>query len=138
MGMMLSTAFVGHIGEKELAAMSLGALVANLTGYALIYGMMSAMDSLCAASFGARSFKRLGTIAQRAYMIGMIMAVGISIVWWNASALLRACGIESDTAFMSGMSISLIYMSIYYIYIYITIMVMCLILIYNCIVPSIT
>jgi MATE family, multidrug and toxin extrusion protein len=39
--------FVGHIGQLELAAAALGNMYLNVTGYSVVVGLLSAMDTLC-------------------------------------------------------------------------------------------
>ena len=46
---------VGHLGATELAAVSMGAMTANITGYATIQGIATALDTLCPQAFGAKN-----------------------------------------------------------------------------------
>ncbi len=54
---LVSILFVGHLGATELAAISLGSVYLNLTGHAILLGLMTAIDSLCAQAFGAQQYK---------------------------------------------------------------------------------
>lgn len=43
----ISMAFVGHIGKHELSAAVLGTSLFNVTGFSILIGLCSAMETLC-------------------------------------------------------------------------------------------
>ena len=45
---------VGKLGSNELAAISLSSMTANISGYAIIQGVSTCLDTLCAQSFGKK------------------------------------------------------------------------------------
>lgn len=66
---MISVMFVGHLGELPLAGASLATSLANVTGYSLLAGMATAMDTLCGQAYGARMYHRLGVYKQCAMVV---------------------------------------------------------------------
>ncbi|KAK3133961.1 hypothetical protein QOZ80_6AG0543300 [Eleusine coracana subsp. coracana] len=85
---MISVMFVGHLGELHLAGASLAASVANVTGFSLLFGMASALDTLCGQAFGARQYGLLGVYMQRAMLVLALACVPIAIVWANTGRIL--------------------------------------------------
>ena len=49
--------FVGHIGVMELGASALATMWVNITGLSIVYGGASALDSLAAQAYGAKSYQ---------------------------------------------------------------------------------
>ena len=45
---------VGRLGSTELAAVSLSSMTANISGYAMIQGVSTCLDTLCAQAFGRK------------------------------------------------------------------------------------
>lgn len=49
---------MGHSGHADdLAAISLGAIFTSITGFALLNGVLSAIDTLASIAFGAQDMK---------------------------------------------------------------------------------
>jgi len=83
---------VGRLGVEELDGLSLGIMTGNITGIALVAGLMTAMDTLASQAYGARNFKRVGLLAQRAAVICLTLSVPVVLLWWNIGAVLRRLG----------------------------------------------
>lgn len=69
--------FVGRLGKDELAATSLACLTANVTGWSVIQGLSSALDTLCPQAFGAGLKKVVGLHVQR--MAGLLICVSVVV-----------------------------------------------------------
>ncbi|WVZ58770.1 hypothetical protein U9M48_009001 [Paspalum notatum var. saurae] len=98
----VSVMFVGHLGELPLAGASLASSLANVTGFSLLYGMASALDTLCGQAFGARQYGRLGIYKQRAMLVLALTCVLIAAVWANAGKILVLIGQDPDIAAEAG------------------------------------
>jgi Na+-driven multidrug efflux pump len=62
--------FVGRLnGAKYIGAATLGTMMCNITGYSVMNGMGTALDSLLSQAYGAKSYNLVGLYAQRA-MVG--------------------------------------------------------------------
>lgn len=99
---LVSVMFVGHLGELPLAGASLASSLANVTGFSLLVGMASALDTLCGQAFGARQYGLLGLYKQRAMLVLALACVPIAAVWANAGRILILLGQDRDIAAEAG------------------------------------
>ena len=72
---------VGHIGATELAAVSMGAMTANITGYATIQGIATALDTLCPQAFGAKKYTTVGDYFQKRIALISLVMLPVVFVW---------------------------------------------------------
>ncbi|KAJ1295608.1 hypothetical protein BS78_01G235900 [Paspalum vaginatum] len=98
----VSVMFVGHLGELPLAGASLASSLANVTGFSLLYGMASALNTLCGQAFGARQYGLLGIYKQRAMLVLALASALIAAVWANAGKILLVIGQDHDIAAEAG------------------------------------
>ena len=63
------TVAIGRLGAPELAASSLANSVYTVTGLSLVMGLSSAMEPLCGQAYGAKEYKTLGDLLQRALLV---------------------------------------------------------------------
>ncbi|CDK24327.1 unnamed protein product [Kuraishia capsulata CBS 1993] len=73
---------VGHIGATELAAVTLGSMTANITGYALIQGLATSLDTFLPQAYGAKKYKLVGLVLQRCTALIMVCMLVICLSWW--------------------------------------------------------
>ncbi|KAG0517695.1 hypothetical protein BDA96_09G111400 [Sorghum bicolor] len=99
---MASVMFVGHLGELPLAGASLATSLANVTGYSLLTGMATALDTLCGQAFGARQHRLLGVYKQRAMVVLGLACVPIALVWACAGRILLFLGQDPQIAAEAG------------------------------------
>ncbi|CAL4924541.1 unnamed protein product [Urochloa decumbens] len=99
---MASVMFVGQLGELPLAGASLATSLANVTGYSLLTGMATALDTLCGQAFGARQHHLLGVYKQRAMVVLGVACVPIALVWACAGRILLALGQDPEIAAEAG------------------------------------
>jgi MATE family multidrug resistance protein len=74
----VSLAFVGRLGADELGAAGLGVMFANVTGFSVSSGLLTASDTLCSQAYGAGNKKRVGIILQRSLVILVCSSLFIS------------------------------------------------------------
>lgn len=79
---------VGHLGKNELSAVSLAAMVANITGYGIVQGIATSLDTLAAQSYGRNDYEMVGIYTQRCFFIMALVLFPIFFVWCNAKSLL--------------------------------------------------
>uniref|UniRef100_A0A453T3X2 Protein DETOXIFICATION n=1 Tax=Aegilops tauschii subsp. strangulata TaxID=200361 RepID=A0A453T3X2_AEGTS len=99
---LVSVMFVGHLGELPLAGASLATSLANVTGFSLLVGMSSALDTLCGQAFGARQYHLLGLYKQRAMVVLALACVPIALVWANTAQILLLLGQDAAIAAEAG------------------------------------
>lgn len=93
---------VGHIGKNELGAVSLGAMTANITGYAIYHGLSTALDTLCAQAYGSGRKTMVGLYLQRMVLFLWAITVPIAVVWFFGEAILRKIVPEDEIAVLAG------------------------------------
>lgn len=90
-------------GHKELAASALGSMVSSVTAFSITYGASSALDTLCSQAWtGARDKTLLGIYLQRAILILGVIYIPITILWLNATPLLRFLKQDPEIASYAG------------------------------------
>lgn len=72
---------VGHLGAIELAAVSMGSMTANITGYATIQGISTALDTLCPQAFGAKKYHLVGEYMQKCIALLFVVMLPVLFVW---------------------------------------------------------
>ncbi|GMP38063.1 hypothetical protein CsSME_00009468 [Camellia sinensis var. sinensis] len=71
----VTAAFVGHLGDVELAAVSIVQNVIEGFVYGVMLGMGSALETLCGQAVGAGQFNMLGIYLQRSWIITIVTAL---------------------------------------------------------------
>ncbi|XP_002526207.3 protein DETOXIFICATION 16-like [Ricinus communis] len=84
----ISVMFVGHLGELSLAGASMATSFASVTGFSLLRGMGSALDTLCGQSYGAKQYHMLGIHLQRAMIVLLFVSISLAFIWANAGEIL--------------------------------------------------
>uniref|UniRef100_A0A0D9XIS2 Protein DETOXIFICATION n=1 Tax=Leersia perrieri TaxID=77586 RepID=A0A0D9XIS2_9ORYZ len=98
----LSVMFVGHLGELQLAGVSLAASLTNVTGFSLLFGMASALDTLNGQAYGARQHGMLGVDVQRGMVVLAVACVPVALLWASAGEILLLFGQDPDIAAEAG------------------------------------
>ncbi|CAH8363017.1 unnamed protein product [Eruca vesicaria subsp. sativa] len=76
-----STMIVGHKSEISLAGIALASSIANVTGFSLLSGLASALETLCGQAFGARQYEKLGSYTFTSIVSLLIICFPISLLW---------------------------------------------------------
>ncbi|KAL0422713.1 UNVERIFIED_CONTAM: protein DETOXIFICATION 33 [Sesamum latifolium] len=71
----VTVAFVGHLGELELAAVSVVQNVVEGFVFGIMLGMGSALETLCGQAVGAGQYEMLGVYLQRSFIITTVTAL---------------------------------------------------------------
>ncbi|XP_048334647.2 protein DETOXIFICATION 27 isoform X2 [Ziziphus jujuba] len=98
----ISQAFAGHLGDLELAAMSIASNVILGFDIGLMLGMASALETLCGQAFGAKKYYMLGVYMQRSWIVLILCAVVLLPILILATPILKLLGQPSDVAELSG------------------------------------
>lgn len=71
----------GNLGTLELAAVSVGSLTTSMTGYAIIQGIIEALDTLCPQAFGAKKYHPVGSYVQKCVAMNFAIMLPILFIW---------------------------------------------------------
>ena len=72
---------VGRLGSKELGAVSLSSMTANISGYAIVQGVSTCLDTLCAQAFGRKDYTTVGLYFVRCTYLLALLYIPIFILW---------------------------------------------------------
>ncbi|KZV46522.1 MATE efflux family protein 6-like [Dorcoceras hygrometricum] len=64
--------------------------------------MVSALDTLCGQSFGAKQYHMLGIHMQRAMFVVLLVCIPLAIIWTNTTSILTALGQDPDISKEAG------------------------------------
>ncbi|XP_056167932.1 protein DETOXIFICATION 27-like [Syzygium oleosum] len=98
----ITQAFSGHLGEVELAAMSIANTVILGFNFGLLLGMASALETLCGQAFGAKRYQMLGIYMQRSCIVLFLCCFLLLPIYIFTTPLLQLLGQADDVAEMSG------------------------------------
>nr|XP_019703244.1 protein DETOXIFICATION 16 [Elaeis guineensis] len=98
----ISVMFVGHLGELALAGASMAISFAGVTGFSVLMGFGSTLDTLCGQSFGAKQYNMLGIHMQRAMLVVTLLSVPIAIIWAYTTQILMACAQDPEISMEAG------------------------------------
>jgi multidrug resistance protein, MATE family len=93
-----TTAFLGRLGELELAAGTLGFTFANVTGFSVLNGLCGAMEPICGQAFGAKNYRLLHKTLLMATILLLVASIPISLLWLNVDKILIHFGQQREIA----------------------------------------
>ncbi|KAG5022165.1 hypothetical protein JHK85_018507 [Glycine max] len=94
----ISLVFVGHLDELLLASTSLATSFVNATGFNVLMGMSSALDTFCGQAYGAKQFHMLGVHTQGAMLVLTLVTIPLSIIWVFLGPILVALHQDKEIA----------------------------------------
>ncbi|GMN52146.1 hypothetical protein TIFTF001_021285 [Ficus carica] len=98
----ISVMFVGHLGELALAGASMATSFASVTGFSLLIGMGSALETFCGQSYGAKQYHMLGIHLQRATLVLLLVSIPLAFIWANAGQILVFLGQDPEISAEAG------------------------------------
>ncbi|CAN1768087.1 Protein DETOXIFICATION 16 [Linum perenne] len=110
---LISVMFVGHLGELSLSSASIATSFASATGFTLLLGMASALDTLCGQAYGAKQYHMMSIHTQRAILVLLLATIPLSIIWANTSPILIALGQQQDISLAAGSYVQFMIPSIF-------------------------
>ncbi|XP_037463112.1 protein DETOXIFICATION 16-like [Triticum dicoccoides] len=99
---MISVMFVGHLGELALSSASIATSFAGVTGFSLLSGMSSSLDTLCGQAFGAKQHHLLGIYKQRAILVLTPVSAVVAVIWGYTGQILLLFGQDPEIAMEAG------------------------------------
>ncbi|CCF60122.1 hypothetical protein KAFR_0J00540 [Kazachstania africana CBS 2517] len=94
---------VSHLGTKELGAVTLGSMTANIMGLAAIQGLCTCLDTLCSQAYGAKNYRLVGILVQRCAVITILAFLPVMYIWWSWSEFLLSAMIpEKELCYLAS------------------------------------
>lgn len=100
----ITQAFAGHLGDLELAGISIANNVIVGFDFGLLLGMASALETLCGQAFGAKKYYMLGVYMQRSWIVLSVCCVFLLPIYLFATPVLKLLGQPTDVAELSGIA----------------------------------
>ncbi|KAJ6184561.1 hypothetical protein N7519_005862 [Penicillium mononematosum] len=96
---------VGHLGKREIGAVSLANMTAQITGYFVFQGLATCLDTLCPQAYGSGNLTLVGLHVQRLTLFMLVLTIPIGAIWWNADQifLLILPSEAQETALLAGL-----------------------------------
>lgn len=99
---------LGHLGTKELGAVSLASMTASITGYAVYQGLATSLDTLCAQAFGSGKRMLVGLQMQKMVLFLWTVTIPIALVWFFADVILMRIVPEKEVASLAGLYLKVV------------------------------
>ncbi|KAG5621214.1 hypothetical protein H5410_006432 [Solanum commersonii] len=93
---------LGHLGELSLSSASIATSLCNVTGYSVLFGMSSALETLCGQAYGARQYRKVGTFSYSAIICLFLVCIPVSVLWIFTDKLLILMGQDPSIATEAG------------------------------------
>ncbi|KAG8639182.1 protein DETOXIFICATION 16 isoform X2 [Manihot esculenta] len=98
----ISVMFVGHLGELALSSASMASSFGSVTGFSVLLGMGSALETLCGQAYGAKQYHMLGIHTQRAMLTLLALSIPLAIIWFYTSTILIFVGQDHEISTGAG------------------------------------
>ncbi|XP_031474351.1 protein DETOXIFICATION 16-like isoform X1 [Nymphaea colorata] len=99
---MTSVMFVGHLGQLALSGASMATSFITVTGFSVVLGLATALDTLCGQAYGAKQYHMLGVYMQRSVFILSIVSIPLAFLWAYTEKILLAFGQDDDISREAG------------------------------------
>uniref|UniRef100_A0A2P2ILT3 Protein DETOXIFICATION Multidrug and toxic compound extrusion protein n=1 Tax=Rhizophora mucronata TaxID=61149 RepID=A0A2P2ILT3_RHIMU len=98
----VTQAFAGHLGDLNLAAISIATTVIISISFGFLLGMASALETLCGQAFGAKQYSMLGIYLQRSWIVLVLCSILLLPMFLFATPLLKLIGQSTEVAEQTG------------------------------------
>ncbi|GLU16121.1 hypothetical protein SLE2022_325710 [Rubroshorea leprosula] len=99
----ITQAFAGHLGDLNLAAISIVTTVIISITFGFLLGMASALETLCGQAYGAKQYHMLGIYLQRSWIVLFVSSILLVPLFVFAAPILKLIGLSTDLAEQTGL-----------------------------------
>ncbi|XWS53591.1 hypothetical protein CRYUN_Cryun10bG0014500 [Craigia yunnanensis] len=93
---MISVVCMGRLGSLELAGGALAIGFTNISGYSVLSGLATGMESLCSQAFGSRNLSVASLTLQRTILMLLLASIPIGLIWFNLESLMLSINQNPD------------------------------------------
>ncbi|XP_021747955.1 protein DETOXIFICATION 12-like [Chenopodium quinoa] len=98
----ISMMMVGHLGELSLASTAIAVSLCGVTGFSLLLGMASALETISGQAYGAQQYKKLGTQTYTAIFSLTLVCIPLSVLWIYMGEVLIFVGQDPSISHEAG------------------------------------
>ncbi|KAG6391652.1 hypothetical protein SASPL_149409 [Salvia splendens] len=98
----ISLMMVGHLGELALSSTAIAISFTGVTGFSVILGMASALETTSGQAFGAQQYERVGTQTYTAIVSLLFVCIPLSLLWIYMMDLLKLAGQDPQISHEAG------------------------------------
>ncbi|KAL5186487.1 Protein DETOXIFICATION 56 [Glycine soja] len=102
----ITTAFLGHLGELNLAGGALGFSFANVSGFAVLNGLSGAMEPICGQAHGAKNVRLLHKTLLMTTLLLLLVTLPLSFLWLNVDKILILFGQQQEISIVAKTYVS--------------------------------
>ncbi|KAJ0094983.1 hypothetical protein Patl1_15207 [Pistacia atlantica] len=77
----IAVMMVGHLGELYLSSTAIAISFCAVTGFSLVFGMSTALETLNGQAYGAQQYQKLGTQTYTALFCLILVCFPLSLMW---------------------------------------------------------
>ncbi|XP_020105374.1 protein DETOXIFICATION 14-like isoform X1 [Ananas comosus] len=98
----VSNMMVGHLGQLSLSSAAIATSLTGVTGFSLLLGMASGLETLCGQAYGAQQYRILGIHTYRAIVTLLAVSLPISVLWVSMGKILSFIGQDPMISLEAG------------------------------------
>ena len=98
-----SVVSIGHLSTAALAASTLGSMTASVTGYSILQGFASTLDTVLPSAWTSDQPQLVGLWSQRMTFVMGILLFPIASIWLNAEAILLLLRQDPEVARLAAL-----------------------------------
>ncbi|KAL3631375.1 hypothetical protein CASFOL_024359 [Castilleja foliolosa] len=98
----ISLTMVGHLSELSLSSTAIAFSLSGVTGFSLLLGMASALETISGQAFGAKQYEKIGTQTYTAIFSLLIVCIPLSILWIYMGPVLVFVGQDPHISHEAG------------------------------------
>ncbi|XP_008446676.1 protein DETOXIFICATION 12-like [Cucumis melo] len=83
---------VGHLGALALSSTAIAVSISAVTGFSVLLGLSSALETLCGQAYGAQQYQKVGIQTYTAIFCIFLICFPLSLVWLFLEKLLLFVG----------------------------------------------
>ncbi|KAJ8747420.1 hypothetical protein K2173_014428 [Erythroxylum novogranatense] len=99
----VTQAFAGHLGDLNLAAISIATTVIISISFGFLLGMASALETFCGQAYGAKQYHLLGIYLQRSWIVLSLCSMLLLPMFLFATPILKLIGQPTEVAEQIGL-----------------------------------
>ncbi|KAI9120144.1 hypothetical protein K1719_008792 [Acacia pycnantha] len=93
---------VGHLGKLAQSSTGIAISLCAVTGFSVIFGMATALETLCGQAYGAKQYQKFGVQIHTGMFCLILCCLPICVLWLNLGKLLVLVGQDPLIAHEAG------------------------------------